>query len=60
MLLKTLHSKKYGVSCITFTHDPNSVLYASKNQVRESTRSTSGAECVCVCVAARAVVLSFP
>ena len=29
-LVKTLYSKKYGCSCVTFTHASQAVLYASK------------------------------
>ena len=29
-LLKTLYSKKYGCSCVTFTHASQAVVYASK------------------------------
>lgn len=29
-LLKTLYSKKYGCSCVTFTHASQALLYASK------------------------------
>jgi len=41
LLQKTLHSKKYGVSNLVFTHDANSVLYSSKNQWDESLRYLS-------------------
>ncbi len=30
-LLKTIHSKKYGVDQICFTHHTSSVVYSSKN-----------------------------
>mmetsp|Transcript_13247 Transcript_13247/g.32149 ORF Transcript_13247/g.32149 Transcript_13247/m.32149 type:complete len:343 (-) Transcript_13247:315-1343(-) len=30
VLLKTLYSKKYGCSCVTFTHASQAVVYASK------------------------------
>lgn len=29
--MKTIHSKKYGVDKIVFTHHKDSVLYSSKN-----------------------------
>ncbi|KAL3678072.1 hypothetical protein R1sor_021028 [Riccia sorocarpa] len=31
LLVKTIHSKKYGVDQICFTHHPSSVVYSSKN-----------------------------
>ena len=30
-LLKTIHSRKYGVDQVVFTHHPSAVLYSSKN-----------------------------
>ncbi|GBG80429.1 hypothetical protein CBR_g30894 [Chara braunii] len=40
-LLKTIHSKKYGVDKICFTHHANSVMYSSKNNWDESLRYLS-------------------
>ncbi|GAQ87438.1 Transducin/WD40 repeat-like superfamily protein [Klebsormidium nitens] len=39
--LKTIHSKKYGVDKIVFTHHRDSVLYSSKNGWDESLRYLS-------------------
>ncbi|KAG0608340.1 hypothetical protein M758_8G098000 [Ceratodon purpureus] len=40
-LLKTIHSKKYGVDQICFTHHTSSVVYSSKNGWDESLRYLS-------------------
>ncbi|XP_024404060.1 protein ANTHESIS POMOTING FACTOR 1 [Physcomitrium patens] len=40
-LLKTIHSKKYGVDQICFTHHTNSVIYSSKKDSDESLRYLS-------------------
>eukprot|EP00270_Netrium_digitus_P009756 TRINITY_DN2988_c0_g1_i1.p1 TRINITY_DN2988_c0_g1~~TRINITY_DN2988_c0_g1_i1.p1 ORF type:complete len:409 (+),score=87.56 TRINITY_DN2988_c0_g1_i1:30-1229(+) len=40
-LVKTIHSKKYGVDQICFTHHPSSVIYSSKNGWDESLRYLS-------------------
>lgn len=31
---KTLYSKKHGIHCVTFTHHPNSIVYASNKVQR--------------------------
>lgn len=40
-LVKTIHSRKYGVDQIVFTHHPSAVLYSSKNGWDESLRYLS-------------------
>eukprot|EP00850_Spirogloea_muscicola_P000780 SM000003S11025 [mRNA] locus=s3:455859:458288:+ [translate_table: standard] len=40
-LVKTVHSKKYGVDLISFTHHPSAVIYTSKNGWDESLRYLS-------------------
>ncbi|CAM6097506.1 unnamed protein product [Calypogeia fissa] len=41
LLVKTIHSKKYGVDQICFAHHPSSVVYSSKNGWDESLRYLS-------------------
>ncbi|CAI7752008.1 unnamed protein product [Closterium sp. NIES-53] len=40
-LVKTIHSRKYGVDQVVFTHHPSAVLYSSKNGWDESLRYLS-------------------
>eukprot|EP00897_Mesotaenium_endlicherianum_P011025 jgi/Mesen1/9951/ME000071S09362 len=40
-LVKTIHSRKYGVDQVCFTHHPSSVVYSSKNGWDESLRYLS-------------------
>lgn len=40
-MVKTIHSRKYGVELVAFTHHPSSVIYSSKNGWDESLRYLS-------------------